>query len=78
MKIKRFVLTLNCFCWCLYTKMSASCIRSSRVNVLWFLMDFCQVSYRSGLLKVGKYGVGFFTETCRPTLLAWKRTSQVF
>ena len=20
MKIKRFVLTLNCFCWCLYTK----------------------------------------------------------
>ena len=29
----------------------------SRINVLWFLMDFCQVSYRYGLLKVGKYGM---------------------
>ena len=27
------------------------------MNVLWFLMDFCQVSYRCGLLKVGKYAV---------------------
>ena len=25
------------------------------INVLWFLMDFCQVSYRCGLLKVGKF-----------------------
>ena len=38
-----------------HEKKSASCIRSSRMNVLWFLMDFCQVSYRCGLLKVGKY-----------------------
>ena len=36
-------------------KKSASWIRSSRMNVLWFLMDFCQVSYRCGLLKVGKF-----------------------
>ena len=36
-------------------KQSASCIRSSRMNVLWFLMDFCQVSYTCGLLKVGKF-----------------------
>ena len=40
-------------------KKSASCIRSSRMNVLWFLMDFCQVSYRCGLLKVGKYDGNF-------------------
>ena len=41
-----------------HEKKSASCvccIRSSRMNVLWFLMDFCQLSYRCGLLKVGKY-----------------------
>ena len=38
-----------------HEKKSASCIRSSRMNVLWFLMDFCQVSYRCGLLKVGKF-----------------------
>ena len=41
-----------------HEKKSASCIRSSRMNVLWFLMDFCQVSYRCGLLKVGKFDVG--------------------
>ena len=27
------------------------------MNVLWFLTDFCQVSYRCGLLKVGKFEV---------------------
>ena len=38
-----------------HEKKSASCIRSSRMNVLWFLIDFCQVSYRCRLLKVGKF-----------------------
>ena len=40
-----------------HKKKSASCIRSSRMNVLWFLMDFCQVS--CGLLKVGKFVCAF-------------------
>ena len=50
-KIELFLLVF------VHEKKSALCIRSSRMNVLWFLMDFCQVSYRCGLLKVGKYGL---------------------
>ena len=33
------------------------------MNVLWFLMDFCQVSYRCELLKVGKFDCVVFTLT---------------
>ena len=29
--------------------------------LIWFLMDFCQLSYRCGLLKVGKYDVMYPT-----------------
>ena len=49
-------------------KKSASCIRSSRMNVLWFLMDFCQVSYRCGLLKVGKFACYAREEPCLSTV----------
>ena len=54
-----------------HEKKSASCIRSSRMNVLWFLMDFCQVSYRCGLLKVGKFAVHVhrcYIDSCWPCL----------
>ena len=60
-KIELFLLVF------VHEKKSASCIRSSRMNVLWFLMDFCQVSYRCGLLKVGKSGTMYnylFRVTC--------------
>ena len=56
-----------------HEKKSASCIRSSRMNVLWFLMDFCQVSYRCGLLKVGKFGpeAGTPPEILRERYTSW-------
>ena len=41
-------------------KKSASCIVAREMNVLWFLMDFCQVSYRCGLLKVGKFEFQYY------------------
>ena len=66
-KIELFLLVF------VHEKKSASCIRSSRMNVLWFLMDFCQVSYRCGLLKVGKYALALsllYTEA--PTLQLWR------
>ena len=42
------------------------------MNVLWFLMDFCQVSYRCGLLKVGKYGVAKYIHLNSVSLLDCK------